>query len=418
MFRMTGYLGYFLTKKGTKRHGKQRLIHLVTRPSMLTTFLRGLPNSKTGRALLLSMVIATAGVAPNEAVATNTKAPFALLYDMQADKVLLSKQLNERMYPASMTKVMTAYLVMERLKNGSLTMEDTFKVSEKAWRKGGSKMFVLVNKNVSIADLLRGVIVQSGNDAAIVLAEGIAGSEEAFARLMNAKAKELGMHNTNFLNPTGWPDDNHYTTARDLLILAKRIITDFPEYYPIFAEEAFEYAGIFQKNRNPILNTVDGADGLKTGHTEAAGYGFMGTAKRGDRRLVVIVGGLDSKASRAAESKKLLDWGFRAFKPVVFAKAGQTIMKVPVWLGERDELEIISPIDIVQLQNTENLQAVNAVAKVEEPIHAPISDDHPVGVMEVDGKRYPLLPRQDVDKLPFDKAAGRKFNYLFTGDFY
>ena len=217
------------------------------------------------------------------AYANSTKAKQAILLDFNTGHILMEKAADTRMYPASMTKMMTAFMLFERLKNGSLSLEDSFSVSKKAWRKGGSKMFVEIDKQVKVEDLLRGIIIQSGNDATIVVAEGISGSEENFAIEMTKKARELGMLNTQFKNASGWPDDEHYTTARDLSILATAIIRDHPEYYHIYSEKSFKYNGIDQSNRNPLLYANIGADGLKTGHTEASGYGLTASAINGDQ---------------------------------------------------------------------------------------------------------------------------------------
>ena len=210
----------------------------------------------------------------NSVQAFETSARQTVVIDLQTGATLFDKDANTAMYPASMTKMMTAYLLFERLKNGGLTLEDTFPVSEKAWRKGGSKMFVKVGDRVQIEDLIRGIVVQSGNDATIVVAEGVAGSESAFAELMTRKASELGMTDTTFRNASGWPDPNHVTTARDLAILAISTIRNFPVFYKYYSEKSFSYAGIKQGNRNSLLYKGVGADGLKTGYTEASGYGL------------------------------------------------------------------------------------------------------------------------------------------------
>ena len=207
------------------------------------------------------------------------------------------------MPPASMSKIMTIYLIFEALKDGRLTLDMKLPVSEKAWRMGGSKMFVEVNDEIRVEDLLRGVIVQSGNDACIVLAEGLAGSEEGFVEMMNAKAEELGMTGSTFANVTGWPHPDHRMTARDLAILAQATIQNFPEYYPYYSETTFTWTDIRQGNRNPLLYKNMGADGLKTGHTEEAGYGLTGAATRKDRRLILVVNGLQSMKQRSSESQ-------------------------------------------------------------------------------------------------------------------
>ncbi|MEK9848811.1 MAG: D-alanyl-D-alanine carboxypeptidase family protein, partial [Rhodospirillaceae bacterium] len=231
-----------------------------------------------------------------------TKARHALMIDMETNAVILEKAADEPMPPASMSKLMTIYMVFEKLKAGKLNLKDRFIVSEKAWRKGGSKMFVRVNRRVSVKDLLRGIIIQSGNDACIVIAEGLAGSEEAFAEEMNGKAAEIGLKNSQFKNATGWPAEGHYMSARDLATLSSKLIKDFPDYYPMFAEKSFRYSKIKQGNRNPLLYRRGGADGLKTGHTEASGYGLTASAQREGRRLLLVVNGLNSSRERASEA--------------------------------------------------------------------------------------------------------------------
>ncbi|MCZ6603756.1 MAG: D-alanyl-D-alanine carboxypeptidase, partial [Alphaproteobacteria bacterium] len=286
-------------------------------------------------AILLLLAVAALAV-PTRSWAFETTAAQAILLDFDTGAVLIEKNASTPMFPASMTKIMTAYLTFERLREGSLAMTDTFRVSEKAWAKGGSKMFVDVGGDVSVADLLRGVIVQSGNDASIVLAEGIAGSEDAFGTLMTDKAFALGMTDSMFVNATGWPDDNHVTTARDLAILATAMIRDFPDYYALFGETEFSYNGIDQSNRNPLLFLDVGADGLKTGHTEASGYGLAASATRGDRRLVLVVNGLASERERSSESARLMGWGFANFNNYDLFAAGETVEEVAVWMGEAD----------------------------------------------------------------------------------
>ncbi len=244
------------------------------------------------------------------------------------------------MYPASMTKMMTAYMMFEALKSGVLSLDDTYPVSETAWRKGGSKMFVQLGKDIAISDLMRGIIIQSGNDACIVFSEGFAGGEERFAERMTKKARELGMENTIFKNATGWPDEEHVTTARDLVTLAARTISDFPEYYRIYAEKEFTYHNITQQNRNLLLHRNLGVDGMKTGHTEAAGYGITISGERDGRRVHVVVGGLTSEKERAAEAEKLYRYAFNEFRHV--PANAKPLGSVPVWYGVTDAVAVTS----------------------------------------------------------------------------
>ena len=249
--------------------------------------------------------------------------------------------------PASLTKMMTAYLLFEALKSGKLKLTDSFPVSERAWRMQGSKMYVELGNNIKIEDLLRGIVVQSGNDACIVVAEGMAGSEESFAERMNAKAKEFGMTGTHFVNSNGWPDPDHYTTARDLEVLARHLIADYPEYYHYFSELNFTYHGIKQGNRDPLLYKHVGADGIKTGHAEGPGYSLVSSGVQNGRRIIMVVQGLDSKQSRSDEALELYQWAFRNFDNYKLAKAEAPLVAAPVWLGAEETVALGPKTDLV-----------------------------------------------------------------------
>ena len=271
-----------------------------------------------------------------------TPAKQVVIYDHEADEILFEKKSNNLMKPASMAKVMTSYIVFDKIKDKSLKMSDTFLVSEKAWKMGGSRTFLELNSNVSIRDLLLGLIVQSGNDAAVVLAEGISGDEEAFAREMNRYAKLLGMQNTYFANSTGWPHPDLQTTAQDLAILSKKLIEDFPDLYKLFEEKIFTYNNIKQSNRNPLLYTMSGADGLKTGHTMESGYGLIGSVKRNDRRVTIVINGLNSKKQRTFESKRLFNIVFRETKLLSLFNNQNSLVKADVWLGNEPKIDLIA----------------------------------------------------------------------------
>ena len=250
--------------------------------------------------------------------AQQTSAKQAIIVDYKTGNVLFEKNADQKMPTSSMSKVMSMYVIFDALKKGNLSLDDEFVVSEKAWKKGGSKMFIEVGKKVKVEDLIRGVIIQSGNDATIALAEGLAGSEEMFANALNRKAKELGMDNSSFMNASGWPDENHYSTARDLAKLAKAMIEEFPEYYEFYSETEFTFNDIKQANRNPLLGAGIGADGLKTGHTDDGGYGLIGTGVNDDgRRVIMVLNGMESKKERREESIRLLQWGLNGFTNVV-----------------------------------------------------------------------------------------------------
>lgn len=317
-------------------------------------------------------------------LAIETTAREAFMIDAMTGTVLLKKDADNLMPPASMSKIMTTLLVFDRLRDGRLSMDDEFTVSEKAWKKGGSKMFVEVGKRVRVEDLLRGVIVQSGNDACIVLAEGIAGSEEAFAELMNARAREIGMIDSHFANATGWPDPEHHMTARELALLAEFVIETYPEYYPLYSERVFTWNGIEQQNRNPLLYRDIGADGLKTGHTEAAGYGLTASAVRDGRRLILVVNGLDSMRARGEESERLLDWGFREFRNLSLFEAGEAVTQADVWFGESDRVSLVAERDVVVTLPRNARDELKVTVLYEGPIPAPIEAGAPLGTLKIE----------------------------------
>lgn len=263
-----------------------------------------------------------------------------ILVDFYSGTVLVERNPEERVEPASITKVMTSYVVFNELAQGNIALDDMVPVSEKAWKTGGSRMFIDPSMQVSVEDLLRGVIVQSGNDASVALAEYVAGSEEAFAGVMNHYAEVLGMTGTNFVNSTGWPDENHYTTARDIARLSAAVIRDFPDYYRWFSEKEFTFNEIRQHNRNTLLWRDPAVDGLKTGHTEAAGYCLASSANREGMRLVSVVMGSQTETTRASESQSLLNYGFRFFETVQLYEAGDELAQARVWKGTAEQVGV------------------------------------------------------------------------------
>ena len=334
----------------------------------------------------------------------DTLARQAIMIDFDTGAVLLEKNVDERMPPASMSKLMTMYVVFEMLKTGRLRMDQMLPVSERAWRMGGSKMFVQIGNQVPVEALARGVIVQSGNDACIVLAEGISGSEAQFAELMNETARRIGLRASNFRNSTGWPDPEHRMTARDLATLARRIITDHPEYYRFYNERSFRWSDITQENRNPTLARVPGADGLKTGHTEEAGFGLTASAIRGGRRLILVVNGLPSMRARAEESERLLEWGFREFDNVTMFRAAETVEEAPVWLGDRPTVPLVAGRDLVLTLPRQWRRSLQARVRYEAPIPAPVAKGQELGRLVVSGQgvpemQVPLYAGADVDRL-------------------
>ncbi len=377
------------------------------------------------RSIILSFALAAAGglSAPlaSTAEALETQAREVFLMDANTNAILLDKNSEVSMPPASMSKIMTAYMVFERLKAGSLSLDDKLPVSEKAWRMGGSKMFVEVGDQIRVEDLLRGVIVQSGNDACIVLAEGIAGSEEAFAEQMTAKAREIGMTGSTFANATGWPHPDHRMTARDLATLANRIITDHPEFYHYYSEKEFTWTDIRQGNRNPLLYKNIGADGLKTGHTEEAGYGLTASAVQNDRRLILVVNGLGSIKERSAESERLMSWGFREFGNYALFESGETVDEAPVWLGAEKTVPLVMAEDLVVTLPRSVRNGMKVSVVYDSPIPAPVPSGQEIATLRVswpDGVpvEVPLMAGEDVEQLgPFGRiAASIKFLLLGT----
>lgn len=352
--------------------------------------------------------------------AIETDARQAIVIEFETGTVLYEKDADTVMYPASMTKLMTMYLLFERLKKGSLSLEDTFRVSEAAWRKGGSKMFVKVGDRVSVEDLIRGIVVQSGNDATIVVAEGIGGSVGAFAEMMTEKAREIGMTSSTFRNASGWPDPDHVTTARDLAILAERTIRDFPEFYHYYSEVTFTYNNIKQANRNPLLYKNMGADGLKTGHTEASGYGLTASAKRGDRRLIVVANGFSSVKARAAGSERLIDWGFRAWKNYALFGTGEKVADAQVWLGSEETVPVVIREPLVVTIPREGRSKMKVVVTYEEPLPAPVGNGDQVATLVVTAPgatrvAVPLYAGNDVAQLGPVGRLGAALRYLLWG---
>ena len=346
------------------------------------------------------------------AKAFDTNARYALLMDSDTGYVILNKDADVAMPPASMSKLMTAYLIFEQIKTGKLTLDTEFTVSENAWRKGGVKsgsstMFLKPNERVKIRDLIRGIIIQSGNDACIVAAEGIAGSEEAFAELMNRKAKDLKLTNSAFKNATGLPENGHEMSSFDLAKLARALIRDFPEYYPIYAEKEFKYNGIKQGNRNPLLYEVPGADGLKTGHTSVSGFGLTGSVKTPDgRRLIMVINGLKSMADRREESKRLIGWGIGSFENITMYKKGDIVDQIPVWLGVQKEVPVTISGDVSVTVPRGGTPDVKAEIQYNKPVLAPIQKGQKLGSVVVRGpdhqvKTADLIAVTDVAKVGY-----------------
>ena len=373
-------------------------------------------------AALLSFI--TAGIAVSTAAEIDTSAEYAFVTDFASGKVLMEKEPDTLMKPASMAKIMTVYIAFERIADGSLSLDDTFLISEKAWRKGGSKTFVEVGKEVSVRDLLFGIVVQSGNDAAIAIAEGISGTEEGFSEEMNYVARKLGMENTVFRNSTGWPHLEQHTTARDLNILATALIREFPvekypELYPMFAEQDFTYNGIKQGNRNPLVYGTQGADGLKTGHTAESGYGLVGSANRDGQRVVMVLNGMKSMKQRSSESRRLIDLMFREFKLYRFYEKDQPVERANVWLGTQSKIDLVleEPLHLVMARS--DRRKMKVTVNWNDPVPAPITAGQPIGTLVLElpsGKStYPLLAAENVSGLGMFDRVGEALKYLIFG---
>ena len=345
-----------------------------------------------------------------------------IIYDHEADEVLFEKNADQIMKPASMAKVMTAYIIFDKLKDQSLQMSDTFLVSNRAWRMGGSRSFLELNTNVSIKDLLLGLIVQSGNDAAVVLAEGVSGEEEAFAREMNRYAKILGMNNTYFTNATGWPHPDLKTTSRDLIILTRNIINNFPKLYELFNEKIFTYNNIKQSNRNPLLYTMNGADGLKTGHTNESGYGLIGSVKKNNRRVSIVINGLNSKKKRTFESKRLFNIVFRETALLSLFNDKKSLAKANVWLGKQPQVNLVAEKAFKKIISPLELNKTKIKIQWQDPISAPIAKGDKVGNIFIDipGKeliKQSIVSSQSIDTMSTFMKAKSILMYLLYGEF-
>ena len=323
--------------------------------------------------------------------AFETKASQAILIEMDTEEELYSKNPDQAMAPSSMSKLMTAYLVFEALKNQKITMDSEIIVSENAWRTGGSKMFIEVDNSVKVKDLLLGMLVQSGNDATIALAEGIAGSEASFVALMNQKSQDMGLLNSSFSNVTGLPDPHHYMSARDLAILAKKLIKDFPEYYALFSEKEFTYNNITQPNRNSLIGD-EGVDGLKTGHTDAGGYGLVISAQKDGNRLIAVVNGLSSDKERVESSKNLIAYGFSDFSFTQVDTSNISSLKTNIWHGDKSKVKIAFNDSIkLILPKSIPLDQIKIKAMLHDKVQAPIKLGESIGELDVEIPDYKTI---------------------------
>lgn len=316
-----------------------------------------------------------------------------LLIDFNSGHVLAGKEADKRVEPASLTKIMTGFVVINEIRNGNLSMDDMVTISPKAWKTPGSKMFIEVGKQVSVKDLIKGMVIQSGNDASVALAEHIAGSEEVFAQLMNKYAQSLGMTNTNYMNATGLPDPNHYTSANDLALLTKALIEKFPEEYKWYSEKKFTFNNITQYNRNKLLWQDPTVDGLKTGHTESAGYCLVSSAKREEMRLISVVLGTKSAKSRIQESQKLLNYGFRFFETHKLYAAQQRLNDVKVWEGNKDLVGIGLTQDLFITIPRGQYKNLKIESNITPELKAPIGESQELGTLQISLMEKPVVER-------------------------
>ena len=373
-----------------------------------------------------SFLVLTLFGAATSVFATEITSPAkqAHVTDFATGKVLFSKDADAPMKPASMAKIMTIFVAFQRIADGQLGMDDKFIVSEKAWKKGGSRTFLEVGKTVSVRELLYGIIVQSGNDAAIVLAEGISGTENAFADEMNFWAKKIGMKNTNFQNSTGWPDPDQTTTAADLNIMTSELIRRFPankypNLYPIFAEREYTYNKISQPNRNPLIYGSAGADGLKTGYTKESGYGLVGSAERDGQRVIMVLNGMTSMKQRSAEARRLMDLMFREFKIYRFFDKGQPVDQANVWLGNATKIDLVLDEPLHLLLSYQERRDLKLSVQWLDPVPAPIVAGDQLGTLTVDvngdSRKLVLRAGQDIPVLGMFDRVSAAIKYLIFG---
>ena len=353
--------------------------------------------------------------------AIETPAKQGILYDYETKTVLFEKNSDELMSPSSMSKIMTIYYLFKKIKDGEISIDDEFEVSKKAWKKGGSKMFVNLKSMVRVEDLIRGIIVQSGNDACIVVAEGISGSEDIFADELNELANEIGLEGSNFTNSTGWPDKKHLMTVNDLLKLTVRTIEDFPDLYRYYSEKEFTYNNIKQLNRNPLLFRPIGSDGLKTGHTSLGGYGLVATVKNKDRRLILVLNGLKSNAQRSKESERLMKIGFNQFKSIKIAPKTKELGQIPIWSGKKKEVSFYTKDDISITVPNRDRKKINFKVRYQSPLIAPVAEDQYIADFLIKKndqtiKSYKLYATNNVSESNFFSKMILNFKFLLFGE--
>ena len=376
--------------------------------------------------------ILTAGVclavllAAVNARAIDTKAQNMILMDYTTGEHLYEKDVTEPIPPASMSKLMTIYMIFDKLRDGSLSLEDTFKVSENAWRKGGaasggSTMFLAIGDEVTVDQLLKGIIIQSGNDACIVAAENIAGDEDSFVDAMNKKAAEIGLTHSHFANVTGLPHPDHRMSVEDLAKLARRIIQEFPQFYHLFSQKEFVYNNIRQGNRNPLLYSMPYADGLKTGHTEEAGFCLTASAKKGDRRIIGVMTGFKSNKERSEEAEKMMSWAFREYDNYNLIEKGRKVADVPVWYGTDKTVPMVVSEDVVKTIKKSLRNQVKLVVSYDKPVQAPVQMGQKLGVLKIEipdtaVTEVPLIAGQTINKVGLWGRLAANIKYMLTGE--
>jgi serine-type D-Ala-D-Ala carboxypeptidase (penicillin-binding protein 5/6) len=403
---------------------------LTRRLALLAPFVTALPalaqrrkgplhGAVSGKGKLQQATVPPATPANTPLGPVDTTARWAIIEDFDSGETLLDKDADQRMPPSSMTKLMTLYIVLSRLREGRLKLTDQLPVSATAWKMGGSKMFVQVGTTVSVEDLIRGIVVDSGNDACIVLAEAISGSEEQFADLMNQTGKKLGLINSHFVNATGWPNDDHYMCARDIATISRDLIADFPDYYHYDSEKTFTYNNIKQYNRNPMVEHGI-ADGLKTGHTDAGGYGLAASTKRGSRRIVLVLNGLATQRERSEEGERLIDWAFANFEDVRLFAADDVVQEVPVWLGTSPTVPLVAGKDLIATMPRNWRQKSKIDVSYSTPIRAPVAKGSALGHLTISGDGMPafdapLVAGIDVERLGLPGRAMAVLAHYITG---
>ncbi len=359
----------------------------------------------------------------------NINARTGILIDYHSDEILYESDADSQIYPASMTKIMTSIIAFDLLKKNKLSLEDMFVVSENAWRlsqSGYSSMFIMVNDQVSVEDLLKGIIIASGNDACVALAEGIAGSEANFAEMMNEKADEIGMTSSNFTNSSGINDPDNISTVRDIALMSKYLISNYPNFYELFAEKTFTWDRtggdpIKQGNRNPLLYKNVGVDGVKTGYLAVEKYSLASSMKKKDRRLIAVVSGFPNKNLRSSESLKLLNWGYRNSNTFEVSKKGETAFEIETWLGKTDKIKAVTKEDYYITINKKDIRNLRVSLKYDGPIVAPIQKNQKVADLVISNKEetiktLPLYADEDLKKVNFFKSLITSINYLIWGD--